>query len=117
MKKYIKIQDNNQRFDLLFTNSDGSGKLIPCEGDEYKIVLREVNDGLAEIIDYTPPLPTWEQIRSQRNVLLTESDWITLADSNPKPSKEAWLAYRQALRDIPQNFSTPESVVWPAKPE
>jgi hypothetical protein len=61
--------------------------------------------------------PTWEQIRSQRDALLKDSDWSAFPDATPKPSKEAWLTYRQALRDIPQTFSSPESVVFPNKPE
>lgn len=61
-------------------------------------------------------IPTWDIIRTQRDQFLKDSDWSVMPDSNPKPSKEAWLTYRQALRDVPQNFSTPEEVVWPEKP-
>jgi hypothetical protein len=60
---------------------------------------------------------TWEQIRSQRDALLKDSDWSVFPDANPKPSKEAWLAYRQTLRDVPTTFKTPEEVVWPTKPK
>ena len=63
------------------------------------------------------PAPTWEEIRAQRDALLKDSDWAAFPDATPKPSKEAWLTYRKALRDIPQAFSTPESVVFPNKPE
>ena len=56
-------------------------------------------------------------LRMQRNDLLKESDWAVLPDANPKPSKEAWLTYRQALRDLPQHFEDPSEVVWPQKPE
>jgi len=59
---------------------------------------------------------TWDQIRSQRNFLLSQTDWIFSPDVTLK-NKEAWLTYRQALRDVPQTFSTPEEVVWPNKPE
>lgn len=62
-----------------------------------------------------PPI-TWEYIRAERDGLLFNSDWAVLPDADPKPSKQAWLDYRQALRDVPQNFPTPESVVWPQKP-
>ena len=62
-----------------------------------------------------PPL-TWDQIRSQRNHLLSQTDWIFAPDVTLK-NKEAWLTYRQALRDLPQSFSSPEEVVWPNKPE
>ena len=61
--------------------------------------------------------PVWSQIRIRRDELLKESDWTSIPDSDPNPSKEAWLTYRKELRDIPQNFSTPEEVVWPNKPE
>jgi len=56
----------------------------------------------------------WNEIRSMRNGFLVQSDWTQLNDS--KENKEAWAGYRQELRDIPQTFSTPESVIWPPKP-
>jgi len=37
-------------------------------------------------------------IRNKRNELLKESDWTQLPDVNI--SKEEWVGYRQALRDI-----------------
>jgi hypothetical protein len=62
-----------------------------------------------------PPL-TWDQIRSQRNYFLSQTDWIFAPDVTLK-NKESWLTYRQALRDLPQNFEDPEEVIWPEKPE
>ena len=63
------------------------------------------------------PLPVnWDTIKGKRYELLFTSDWTVLPDSNP-PNKEAWLVYRQALRNIPQTFATPESVVWPIEPQ
>jgi hypothetical protein len=59
---------------------------------------------------------TWEHIRSERDNLLVYTDWIFAPDVTLK-NKEAWLTYRQALRDLPQSFSSPEEVVWPQKPE
>ena len=56
----------------------------------------------------------WSQVRSQRDGLLFASDWTQLSDSPINSS--AWAIYRQELRDIPQTFSTPESVIWPSKP-
>ncbi len=60
--------------------------------------------------------PSWDRVRMHRDWLLKESDWSVSIDATPKPSKEAWLEYRQALRDVPQNFDSPEDVVWPTKP-
>ena len=62
------------------------------------------------------PAPTWETIRQKRDELIKSSDWIFLPDISLK-NKEAWLTYRQALRDIPQNFEDPSEVIWPEKPE
>jgi hypothetical protein len=69
-----------------------------------------------------PPAPepeplTWDTIRAQRNFLLAQSDWTQLADAPlTAEQKNAWTVYRQALRDVPSSFSTPEEVVWPAIP-
>lgn len=81
----------------------------------YAQFLQELEKGEAELVPYVPPAPTWEQIRSQRDSLLTASDWTDLPNS-PVKNKGAWLAYRQSLRDFPQIFKTPEEVVWPEKP-
>jgi hypothetical protein len=59
--------------------------------------------------------PSWEEIRMQRNNLLRQSDWTQLPDA-PADNK-LWKVYRQALRDIPQTYSDPATVVWPAHPD
>ena len=51
-------------------------------------------------------------IREKRNKLLKESDFRVVADY---PQREAWLAYRQALRDLPSVW-TP-GMAFPEKPE
>ena len=92
--------------------------LIPKDpvNRRYAQFLQELERGEAELIPYVPPAPTCEEIRLKRDALLKDSDWSVASDATPKPSKEAWLTYRQALRDVPQSFSTPEEVVWPEKP-
>jgi hypothetical protein len=59
---------------------------------------------------------TMDSVRQKRDALLKESDWVGLTDAVVK-TKEAWLSYRQALRDLPSTFKTPEEVVWPNKPQ
>ena len=57
-------------------------------------------------------------LRSKRNKLLADSDYIVLADS-PVNDKANWLTYRQQLRDLTEGLSTVEqvnSVVFPTKP-
>ena len=52
--------------------------------------------------------------RKQRNELLAACDWTQVADA--PVDKEAWAAYRQALRDITEQDSFPLSIDWPIKP-
>ena len=61
------------------------------------------------------PLPlSWDAIRGQRDRLLEASDWTQVADAPVDAA--AWAVYRQQLRDIPQNFDSPDDVVWPEAP-
>jgi hypothetical protein len=70
-----------------------------------------------------PPAPTpeelAEQARAERNHLLAESDWTQLPDARAAMGAEKaaeWDAYRQALRDVPDQPSFPTDIVWPVKP-
>ena len=52
-------------------------------------------------------------IRSQRERLLAETDWMALSDNTMSP---AVSSYRQALRDVTLQSGFPYNVVWPTKP-
>jgi len=54
----------------------------------------------------------WNEVRVERNRLLTDSDWTQLPDA--PTDKTAWATYRQALRDITQQ-SDPFNLIWPQK--
>jgi hypothetical protein len=61
----------------------------------------------------------WYQVRSQRDELLKQSDVLVLIDRWEILSAERQdeiRAYRQALRDVPNNFNDPSEVVWPNLP-
>ncbi len=108
MKNY-----NDRGFTIHFENH-----CIPKDpaNRHYAQFLQELEKGEAELIPYVPPAPTWEQIRAQRDSFLAASDWTDLSNS-PVKNKEAWLTYRQALRDLPQNFEDPSEVIWPELPK
>lgn len=55
------------------------------------------------------------EIRKKRDDLLTACDW-TQANDIPQATKDKWAAYRQALRDVPQQSGFPLNVAWPQKP-
>ena len=76
----------------------------------------EVGDGYVngQLIKPQVPTVTWEEIRATRDYLLAQSDWhITYATEKGTAIPQNVLDYRQALRDIPQDFATPEEVVFP----
>ena len=56
------------------------------------------------------------RVREVRNRLLAETDWSQAVDV-PQAVKTKYSAYRQALRDVPQQPGFPENIQWPAKPE
>jgi hypothetical protein len=63
-----------------------------------------------------------EQLRSKRNELLANSDWTQLQDvqnSFDETTKNKWIVYRQALRNIVEDYSENEivnieQVNWPS---
>ena len=59
-----------------------------------------------------------ENMRYQRNMLLTQTDKYVIPDW-PHASVErasAWVTYRQALRDLPSVTEDPTNPVWPVAP-
>jgi len=56
----------------------------------------------------------WVDIRSRRDGLMAESDYMAMPDS-PAIS-DAWKTYRAALRDLPASESDPDDIVFPDKP-
>ena len=60
----------------------------------------------------------WAGVRSQRNQLLSASDWTDVASAPTRLGAEVygqWQTYRQALRDVTKQ-SDPYNIVWPSPP-
>lgn len=73
---------------------------------EYSIVEEDLADQ-----------PYWESLRAERNLRLAECDWCVLSDADlTTTQKTAWKAYRQLLRDLPENTVDPRNPQWPSKP-
>ena len=54
-------------------------------------------------------------VRLDRDYRLQQTDWMMFSDT-ATPS-QAWLDYRQALRDVPSQAGFPDNIIWPTKPE
>ena len=83
----------------------GEKRIIPLTAEEIAEREAYARDVL--------PLEQMAALRRQRNQLLTETDYLALADST---LTDEMRTYRQALRDLPANTVDPANPVWPVKP-
>jgi len=102
-----KILSNNLYMNIVIVLNKYFENLEWCCGDTYESL---------EWLDMTRPKPTYEEMellyddllkdmmREERNQLLKESDYTVLPDF-PTTNKQAWLDYRQKLRDFPSLWS------------
>ena len=62
----------------------------------------------------------WKRIRTERNRLLSESDWTQGGDSPLTTQKKSdWAKYRTSLRTLPEDQSSKtkySDITWPTKP-
>jgi len=73
-------------------------------------------------IEAAPPIGSYSvgsgvnpsDVREERNTRLAACDWTQLPDA--PVDREAWAAYRQALRDITDQPDFPDNVEWPIPP-
>jgi hypothetical protein len=64
----------------------------------------------------------WAAFRTERNRRLAETDWVVArAYERGEPVPEAWAAYRQALRDLPERLTDEQvlsgEIPWPEPPQ
>jgi len=56
------------------------------------------------------------ELKAERNAKLAETDLYMISDYPiTNKQKTAWQTYRKALRDM--DFSDPDNITWPTKPE
>ena len=58
----------------------------------------------------------WHTVRKERDNLLKQTDWRAVKD---RTMTQPWKDYRQALRDLPQDYEEANAAVdnWPEAPE
>ena len=105
--------------DVIVQRTGGTKTAIDTSNDEWI-------DGM-EVADVPQPmeeaLRIYNQghaalIREQRNKALSETDWTQLSDAPFSEEEQAVIrAYRQSLRDIPQQEGFPGEYVFPAVPQ
>ena len=74
-------------------------------------------DADGNVVEYDEVAVTTEAnimaLRAERNQRLANTDWWVMPD---RTATEAQLAYRQALRDITETYTSLDDVIWPEEP-
>lgn len=97
-------------------------KIVDSSCTTHRIVRGEALEwGVEKIPEKTPEELEEEaeaKVRAQRDYLIGQTDYLLAADYPISAEDLASVkAYRQALRDVPQQEGFPESVEWPSMPE
>jgi len=94
--------------------------MIEYKGELYDCDTEAEAEALYQLALNPPALSAEEiaedelmRLRMQRDELLAETDWWASSDLTMTPEQSA---YRQALRDITETYSSLAEVVWPEKP-
>ena len=118
MTRYgAKVQDGTVTEVLVLANGAKGDEALTAFGLVEKVGFRPGIGWSWDGSEFAPPLPplaTWDSVRAERDDLLAASDWTQVADAPVESA--AWALYRQSLRDVPQDFDTPDDVVWPTPP-
>lgn len=87
--------------------------------NEHQTMIKDSGD-YYEVVEIPPPTKEElaEQVRSKRDFLLEETDYLLTPDYPISPEDLALVkAYRQELRDVPQQEGFPEKVTFPELPK
>lgn len=100
---------------------------MPTEEEIEHTILHEIEDSQKEQNTIIRAWFSWQAdpssiddemlfkvIRWRRDSLLISCDWTQIPDSSV--DKQAWIEYRQQLRDLPSQNSNPRLIVFPEPP-
>ena len=99
----------NQMFTKVTGADDNGSAIESSDPTDFGITWAEVSAKKAELVAAEP----MRLLREERNRRLAETDWWANSDLTMTAEQ---TAYRQALRDITDTYTSLEDVVWPTKP-
>ena len=122
----IKWSDSKDTF-VMHTNIDGkSVKLVESVEKDDEGQVTKTNYKMSHFVgddsakDARILAEEWTKIRTERDKLLTNSDWTQGADSPLVSGKKTeWATYRTKLRTLPEDQkdkTTCASITWPSQP-
>ena len=100
------------------------GKRFSLDGESYAGLdwldnsLKPTEQELQDLWVTTQNQIKWDEVRVKRSLLLNDSDWTQILDSPLSDvQKSEWTIYREKLRNVPQDFTDPTNIAWPASPD
>ena len=114
----VRLYEDEQKI----TREAVSNMDTPWHGYSYTTyeVVTQVPDGRVDVDAWAAPVKQADYdtaaaaVRAERDKLIAATDWTVLGDA--KTVKADWKAYRQALRDVPEQAGFPYAVSWPTPP-
>ena len=103
----------NAAFSLVVGVNKNNTAILSNDPDEWEragVTWGTVKTKLNELNELEP----MKLLREERNRRIAETDWWASSDLTMSAER---TAYRQALRDITNTYSSLDDVVWPDKPE
>lgn len=89
-------------------------QLTMARGKYYRVDV--VSKTVIEVIYSTTALD-WSRVRNTRNALIAQTDYVMTPDYPIDAELMAAVrSYREALRNITETYSNPDSVIWPKNP-
>ena len=92
------------------TGADDNGSAIESDNaSDWGVTWDDVNKKLQDLTAAEP----MKELRAERDKLIAATDWWASSDLT---MTDAQKSYRQALRDITEDYTSLDDVEWPTKP-
>ena len=97
------------KFKIITGENDNGEAIISSELSGLSVSWSDISTKMSELQTAEP----MRLLREERNKLIAETDWWASSDLTMTAAQSA---YRQALRDITNTYTSIDDVVWPVKP-
>ena len=100
----------NAMFRKIIGTDDIGSAIESSDTTQFGVTWQQISDKIDEL-NASEPI---NLLREERNLKIAETDWWASSDLTMSVER---AAYRQALRDITETYTSLDDVVWPEKPE
>ena len=110
------VKSRSSQLEFVKLDAGIDPKVVDISRDDSGNVIVQLNEEKKNKINEDVQQFNLIQLRIKRDARLQKSDWTQTNDIGLE-NEEEWLAYRQALRDLPVNSEDPTNPVWPEQPQ